>query len=63
MSTHGGTKAVLAALVANAFIAAMKFGAWALTGAASMLAEGVHSVADVYKRQAPGLPAAAHRGR
>ena len=46
MSTHGGTKAVLAALVANAFIAAMKFGAWALTGAASMLAEGVHSVAD-----------------
>ncbi len=46
MSSHGGTKAVVAALVANAFIAATKFGAWALTGAASMLAEGVHSVAD-----------------
>ena len=46
VSSHGGTRAVVAALVANAFIAAMKFGAWALTGAASMLAEGVHSVAD-----------------
>lgn len=46
MSTHGGTKAVVAALTANAFIAATKFVAWGLTGAASMLAEAVHSVAD-----------------
>lgn len=46
MSSQGGTKAVIAALGANLFIAATKFGAWALTGAASMLAEGVHSVAD-----------------
>ena len=46
MSSHGGKKAIIAALVANAFIAVTKFGAWALTGAASMLAEGVHSVAD-----------------
>lgn len=46
MSTEGGNKAVIAALAANAFIAATKFAAWALTGAASMLAEGVHSVAD-----------------
>lgn len=46
MSSHGGNKAVIAALSANLFIAATKFGAWALTGAASMLAEGVHSVAD-----------------
>ncbi len=46
MSAHGGTKAVVAALLANAFIAVTKFGAWALTGASSMLAEGVHSVAD-----------------
>ncbi|MGV8908769.1 MAG: cation diffusion facilitator family transporter [Propionicimonas sp.] len=46
MSTEGGNRAIVAALVANAFIAATKFGAWALTGAASMLAEGVHSVAD-----------------
>jgi len=33
-------------LSANTFIAVTKFGAWALTGAASMLAEAVHSVAD-----------------
>ena len=46
MSTEGGTKAVVAALVANAFIAVTKFAAWALTGASSMLAEGIHSVAD-----------------
>lgn len=37
---------MVAALVANGFIAVTKFGAWALTGSASMLAEGVHSVAD-----------------
>ena len=37
---------MVAALVANSFIAVTKFGAWALTGSASMLAEGVHSVAD-----------------
>ncbi len=46
MSTQGGNRAIIAALTANAFIALTKFGAWALTGAASMLAEGVHSVAD-----------------
>jgi len=46
VSTEGGNRAVVAALAANAFIALTKFGAWALTGAASMLAEGVHSVAD-----------------
>ncbi len=46
MSSQGGTKAVIAALSANLFIAVTKIGAWALTGAASMLAEGVHSVAD-----------------
>lgn len=46
MSTHGGTKAVIAAMAANGFIALTKFGAWILTGASSMLAEAVHSVAD-----------------
>ena len=46
MSTEGGTKAVVAALTANIFIAATKFAAWALTGASSMLAEAIHSVAD-----------------
>ena len=46
MSTDGGTKAVVAALTANLFIAVTKFGAWALTGASSMLAEAIHSYAD-----------------
>ena len=46
MSTEGGTKAVVAALTANIFIAVTKFAAWALTGASSMLAEAIHSVAD-----------------
>jgi cation diffusion facilitator family transporter len=46
MSAEGGTKAVLAALLANVGIAVMKFLAFLLTGASSMLAEGIHSVAD-----------------
>lgn len=46
MSTEGGTKAVVAAAAANTFIAASKFVAWGLTGASSMLAEAIHSLAD-----------------
>ena len=46
MSTEGGTKAVVAALLANLGIAATKFVAFFLTGFSSMLAEGIHSVAD-----------------
>jgi cation diffusion facilitator family transporter len=46
VSSEGGTKAVIAALTANTFIALTKFGAWALTGSSSLLAEGIHSVAD-----------------
>ncbi len=46
MSTEGGTRAVVAAMAANFFIALTKFAAWALTGASSMLAEAVHSIAD-----------------
>jgi cation diffusion facilitator family transporter len=46
MSTEGGTKAVIAALLANSGIAVTKFVAAGLSGSASMLAEGVHSVAD-----------------
>ena len=46
MSAGGGTKAVLAALIANSAIACAKFVAFLFTGSTSMLAEGVHSVAD-----------------
>lgn len=46
MSASGGTKAVIAALLANLSIAVMKFIAFAITRSSSMLAEGVHSVAD-----------------
>ena len=46
MSASGGTKAVVAALLANLGIAVTKFVAFALTGASSMLAEAIHSVAD-----------------
>lgn len=45
-SDEGGTKATVAALVANIGIAAAKFVAFAVTASASMLAEAFHSVAD-----------------
>src|SRR6185312_9927106 len=46
MSTAGSTRAILAALAANAGIAIAKFIGFLITGASSMLAEAVHSVAD-----------------
>lgn len=46
MSTHGGTKAIIAALAANLGIAVTKFVAFLLTASSSMLAESVHSLAD-----------------
>ena len=42
----GGTKAVVAAMIANATIAVAKFVAAAITGSSAMLSEGIHSVAD-----------------
>ncbi|WP_280489830.1 cation diffusion facilitator family transporter [Nocardia carnea] len=46
MSAGGSKKAIVAALTANAGIAVAKFVGAGITGSASMLAEGVHSVAD-----------------
>ncbi len=46
MAGHSGKKAIVAALLANAGIAVAKFVAFLITGAASMLAESIHSVAD-----------------
>ncbi len=46
MSTEGGTRAIIAALMANLGIAATKFVAYLVSGSTSMLAESVHSLAD-----------------
>ena len=46
MSASGGSKAIIAAFLANMGIALAKFIGWLISGSASMLAEAVHSVAD-----------------
>mgnify|MGYP000042885006 FL=1 len=46
MSTSGSMRAIIAALLANIGIAITKFIAAAFSGSASMLAEGIHSLAD-----------------
>jgi cation diffusion facilitator family transporter len=65
---EAGTKATIAALFANAGIAIAKFVAFAFTASASMLAEGIHSVADTSNqalllfgmRRARRLPSETH---
>jgi cation diffusion facilitator family transporter len=46
MSTSGGNRAIIAALLANVGIAIIKFVAFLFSGSSSMLAESVHSLAD-----------------
>jgi len=46
MAVNSGTRAVVAALLANTGIAVAKFVGFAVTRSSSMLAESVHSVAD-----------------
>ncbi|GLW05353.1 transporter [Microtetraspora sp. NBRC 13810] len=46
MSASGGTKAIVAALIANLSIAVAKFVAFVITSSSSMLAESIHSLAD-----------------
>jgi cation diffusion facilitator family transporter len=46
MSASGGTRAVVAALLANIGVAIAKFIGFLITSSASMLAESIHSVAD-----------------
>lgn len=46
MSTEGGARAIIAALIANLGIALTKLLAWVLTSSSSMLAESIHSLAD-----------------
>jgi cation diffusion facilitator family transporter len=46
VSAGGGATAIIAALLANAGIAAAKFIGFLITGSSSILAEAVHSVAD-----------------
>ncbi|MET0740850.1 MAG: cation diffusion facilitator family transporter [Candidatus Nanopelagicales bacterium] len=46
MSTEGGTRAIIAALLANLGIAVAKFIGYVVSGSSSMLAESVHSLAD-----------------
>ena len=46
VAAHGGTRAIIAALAANAGIALAKLVGFLITGSSSMLAESVHSLAD-----------------
>jgi cation diffusion facilitator family transporter len=46
VSTSGGTRAIIAAFLANLGIAMAKFVGFLITGSSSMLAESIHSLAD-----------------
>lgn len=46
-SAHSSLKAVVVALMANFFVTIVKFAGWLITSSPSMLAEALHSLADV----------------
>jgi divalent metal cation (Fe/Co/Zn/Cd) transporter len=47
MASHGESKvAVIAAIIGNTVIAAIKFVAAAITGSSAMISEGIHSLVD-----------------
>jgi cation diffusion facilitator family transporter len=68
MAAQGGTRAVVTALGANLGVAVAWFVAAAISGSTSLLAEGVHSVADsgnqvlllIGGKRAPQAPSALH---
>jgi cation diffusion facilitator family transporter len=47
MSSPGTTKTIIVAFVSHTIVAALKFLAWGVTGSASMLSSGVHSIASI----------------
>ncbi|MBO0691506.1 MAG: cation diffusion facilitator family transporter [Acidimicrobiaceae bacterium] len=48
MSGDGGTtKTIVVAFISHTIVASLKFLAWGLTGSASMLSSGVHSIASI----------------
>ena len=57
----GSNKAIIAALIANMGIAIAKFVGYIVTGSSSMLAEGIHSVADTINQSL--LLLGGHRSR
>jgi cation diffusion facilitator family transporter len=47
VSSPGTTKTIIVAFVSHTIVASLKFLAWAVTGSASMLSSGVHSIASI----------------
>ena len=46
----GSAQAIIKALLGNSFVTLFKFVGWMITGSPSMLAEGLHSCADVFNQ-------------
>jgi len=44
--SHGSTKAVVTAVIANGLVTVAKFVGFAFSGSSALLAEAIHSLAD-----------------